>query len=170
MDAQEQRVEIEFARFGDDDLVVEHAARRRILFQWLDQVGEIAIERLGLARLEKNLVAVAEDQCAKSVPFRFVQPAVSLGEGGGQLGEHGPDRWRDHAAIIRHVPGWRPRRPRVRSASMQRFHRLRLVARALVYALLLGVAALGLVLAWLWPRCEGNDCPSVERLRDYRPP
>jgi penicillin-binding protein 1A len=30
------------------------------------------------------------------------------------------------------------------------------------------VAAIGL--AWLWPRCDGADCPSVERLRSYTPP
>jgi penicillin-binding protein 1A len=30
------------------------------------------------------------------------------------------------------------------------------------------VAAAGL--AWLWPRCSGGDCPSVEALRSYTPP
>ncbi|HVG46400.1 MAG TPA: PBP1A family penicillin-binding protein [Longimicrobium sp.] len=30
------------------------------------------------------------------------------------------------------------------------------------------VAAAGL--AWLWPRCSGSDCPSVEALRTYTPP
>src|SRR5262245_13060093 len=47
---------------------------------------------------------------------------------------------------------------------------LRLAGRGSLYALLGAVAAGGLVLAWLWPRCEGKECPSVERLRDYRPP
>lgn len=40
---------------------------------------------------------------------------------------------------------------------------------------LLVLAALGVVivvgaLAWMWPRCSGSDCPSVEALRSYTPP
>jgi penicillin-binding protein 1A len=39
----------------------------------------------------------------------------------------------------------------------------------------LALAGLGVLLAagtlfWLWPRCSGSDCPSVEALRDYTPP
>ncbi len=36
--------------------------------------------------------------------------------------------------------------------------------------LLLGVAGAMGGLAWLWPRCSGNECPSVAALRDYVPP
>lgn len=44
-----------------------------------------------------------------------------------------------------------------------------------VLKLLLILAGVGLLvglagLAWLWPRCDGADCPSVERLRSYTPP
>lgn len=40
---------------------------------------------------------------------------------------------------------------------------------------LLLIAAAGVVivvgaLAWMWPRCSGSDCPSVEALRSYTPP
>ena len=44
------------------------------------------------------------------------------------------------------------------------------VARALALALL-ALAAAGLAgLAWLWPRCAGTECPSVEALQAYAPP
>ncbi len=39
-----------------------------------------------------------------------------------------------------------------------------------VWALLLGLAAGGGGLLWLWPRCSGESCPSVAALRDYTPP
>lgn len=36
--------------------------------------------------------------------------------------------------------------------------------------LLLGGIAAGAGLLWLWPRCSGAGCPSVEALREYTPP
>jgi len=33
-----------------------------------------------------------------------------------------------------------------------------------------GVVIVGGALAWMWPRCSGSDCPSVEALRSYTPP
>ena len=33
-----------------------------------------------------------------------------------------------------------------------------------------GVLVGAIALVWLWPRCSGGDCPSVEALRSYRPP
>src|SRR5437870_5353288 len=39
---------------------------------------------------------------------------------------------------------------------------------ALVFFLVATFAG-GIALAWLWPRCQGNECPSVERLKDYHP-
>jgi 1A family penicillin-binding protein len=48
--------------------------------------------------------------------------------------------------------------------------RPRRVARTLAFASL-ALAAAGLVaLAWLWPRCAGTECPSVEALQAYSPP
>jgi penicillin-binding protein 1A len=35
---------------------------------------------------------------------------------------------------------------------------------------LVGVLAAGAGLLWLWPRCHGEDCPSVSSLREYTPP
>jgi penicillin-binding protein 1A len=44
------------------------------------------------------------------------------------------------------------------------------VLRALLWTLAAGLVVGGGVLAWLWPRCEGSECPNVAALRDYAPP
>ncbi len=44
------------------------------------------------------------------------------------------------------------------------------VARALGLAALALAAIACVALAWLWPRCEGTECPSVEVLQAYSPP
>src|SRR5437868_6892701 len=46
---------------------------------------------------------------------------------------------------------------------------LRLAALGLLGLFVAAVFAGGVALAWLWPRCSGNECPSVERLREYKP-
>jgi penicillin-binding protein 1A len=42
--------------------------------------------------------------------------------------------------------------------------------RALLLVACFGVVAAGAGVAWLWPRCQGPTCPSVEALREYAPP
>ena len=42
--------------------------------QRLDELGEVAVERLLVAALDEDLVAVAEDQHAKAVPLRLEDP------------------------------------------------------------------------------------------------
>ena len=142
MDAQQQGVEVEAAvGTGDDHLAVEdepgvggtHRAQR------LFELGEVAVQRLEVARLDVHLGPVPEDEGAEAVPFRLVDPSVAVGDGGRRLGEHrldgrldrvghGSDRTR-HAGCIghtrppeRHPPTWRthgdrdpvPRRCRLR--------------------------------------------------------
>ncbi|HEV2736863.1 MAG TPA: transglycosylase domain-containing protein, partial [Longimicrobiaceae bacterium] len=46
----------------------------------------------------------------------------------------------------------------------------RRIFQALLLVLLLGVVGAGAGLAWLWPRCSGPGCPSVDALRNYSPP
>ncbi len=43
-------------------------------------------------------------------------------------------------------------------------------ARALAIGVLALVAVPFVSLAWLWPRCTGSECPSVEALQAYSPP
>src|SRR5438477_439659 len=65
MQAQLQRVEIEAARGGDDDLAVEHAALRQPLEQRVVQLGKVAIERTRIAALDEELRAAVEYQRAE---------------------------------------------------------------------------------------------------------
>ena len=46
----------------------------------------------------------------------------------------------------------------------------RRILQALLLVLLVAVVGAGAGLAWLWPRCSGPECPSVEALRSYSPP
>src|SRR5581483_4699192 len=87
-----QRVELERAVLYDDDLAVEHAARRQLRAQRVDQLGKVAVERFLVAALNQNFVAVAKHQCAKPVPLRLEDPAVARGQFGETLGEHRQDR------------------------------------------------------------------------------
>jgi penicillin-binding protein 1A len=54
-----------------------------------------------------------------------------------------------------------------RPAPRRRGHGL---LRGLLILCALGLGAALAGLAWLWPRCEGSDCPSVQALRTYTPP
>ncbi len=69
MKAQLQRFEVERVILGDDDFAVEHAARGQLRAQRLEQFGEVAVERLVIAALDQDLVAVAEDQARGTHPI-----------------------------------------------------------------------------------------------------
>ena len=56
------------------------------------ELREVAVERLEVARLDVDLVAVAEDERPEAVPLRLEQPAVALGQAVDGLGEHRLDR------------------------------------------------------------------------------
>ena len=88
MKPQLQRVEIEPAVLGDHDLAIEHAAVRQLRAQRLEQLGKVAVQRFLVAALDQDLVAVAEDQRAKSVPLRFEDPVFACRQFIHALGEH----------------------------------------------------------------------------------
>ena len=72
MDALAERVE-----GARDDLAVEDVAPGREL-----QLGEVAAQRLAVARLQVGLVAVDEGDGAEAVVLGLVGPALALGEAG----------------------------------------------------------------------------------------
>ena len=72
---------------GGDDLAVEDVAPGRE-----DQLGEVAAQRLAVARLQIGLVAVHEDDCPKAVVLGLVGPAVAFGQGGSRSRELGCER------------------------------------------------------------------------------
>ena len=92
MDPQQQVLEMERPVVRDDDLPIEDAPLREGRPQRLGEFGEVAVERLQVARLDVNLVAVTEDQRSEAVPLRLEEPAVVLGQPVGGLREHGFER------------------------------------------------------------------------------
>ena len=92
MEAKLQLVEVKAVVLDDDDFAVKDAARRQRGSQRVEQVREVAVEGLFVAALDEYVLVVAEDECAKSVPFGFEDPVASGGEFFHASGEHGKDR------------------------------------------------------------------------------
>ena len=114
MDAQQQRLEVQAIGSRDDDLAVKDAALRQPLPQWRGELREVPIERLEVAALEQDLVAVAEADRPEAVPLGLEQPAIARGQAVAMAwpawapgaarpvvawatipgcGSRGPDRW-----------------------------------------------------------------------------
>ena len=90
----------------DHELAVERAAARELRGERRAQLGEVAVERLRVAALEQQLVAVAEHEHAKAVPLRLEDPVRAVGQRGDALGEHRQDGRVDgelHAGILLRV-------------------------------------------------------------------
>ena len=79
-----------------DDLAVEHAARRQVRLQCLHQFGEVAGHGLAVAAADLHLVAVPENDGPEAVPLRFEAPfragVRDFGQGADGFGQHGRDR------------------------------------------------------------------------------
>ena len=67
------------------------AALGELRHERIEQLGEVAVERLLVAALDEDLVAVAEDERAEAVPLGLEDPAVAFGEFADALGEHRED-------------------------------------------------------------------------------
>ena len=85
-DARRRRVDAlaERVEGGGDDLAVEDIAPGRE-----DQLGEVAAQRLAVARLQVGLVAVDEGDRAEAVVLGLVGPAVAFGQSGSRARELG---------------------------------------------------------------------------------
>ena len=106
MDAELQGVEVERCaalaiRAGDDDFAVEDAALGQLCQKRGAQFWEIAVERLAVAALDEQVVAVAKENGAKAVPFGLELEGVAGWDRVDALGEHGQQRrWKGEV----HVP------------------------------------------------------------------
>src|SRR5581483_10002273 len=76
----------------DHDLAVDHAAPGEILRERGNELREVAVERLLVAALDEDVLAVAKDERAESVPLRLEDPALARRQLADALGEHGEDR------------------------------------------------------------------------------
>ena len=93
MDAELESVEVEPVGAGDDDLAVEYAALRQVREERGLDLREVAVEALGVAALEEEFVAVAEDEGAEAVPFGLEDPVRIFRDGVDTLGEHRQNGW-----------------------------------------------------------------------------
>src|SRR5471032_191272 len=98
MDAQQERFEVETAGGGDDDLAVEYAAIGKSCGQRREELREVSVQRLLVAALQQDLVAVAEDERPKAVPLRLELPPLAIWQRGGRDGQHRSERVRERQA------------------------------------------------------------------------
>src|SRR5688500_8744946 len=111
MKSQLQCLEVEPTVAGDDNLPIEYAARWQLRLQCLDDLREISVERLFVAALDEDLVAVAEDQRPKAVPFRLEDPSFARRQLADSFGEHRQNGWIDRQVHALQTGG-RAERPR----------------------------------------------------------
>src|SRR6478609_377498 len=107
MKAELEGLEIQCAVLRDDDLAVEHALLRQLRLHRLEQFRVIAGERFFVAALQKDVVAITEDQGTETVPLRLENPALTGRQRGDALGEHGQDGRVDgevHGRRFRQMP------------------------------------------------------------------
>ncbi len=69
MKSQLKRIEIKAVFADDHDFTIEDAAFRKLRLQHFDELGEITIERLLIAALDEDVVAITEYQRTKSIPL-----------------------------------------------------------------------------------------------------
>ena len=74
MDPLQQGIERKRPIDRNDDLPIEDECRGLDAAYRVDQLREIARQRLARFRLQLDLVAVAEDEAAEAIPFRLVLP------------------------------------------------------------------------------------------------
>src|SRR5258707_12833782 len=92
MKSQLKRIESETFIARNNDFPVEHALFGQLRFQWIDELGEISIERFLVAALNKNFVAVTEDERAESVPLRLEDPSFAWWQLADSFCKHRKDR------------------------------------------------------------------------------
>jgi hypothetical protein len=92
MQAKLQRVEVKSIVLDDDDLPIQHAARRQDRTQRIQELREIAVERLFVATLDQDLIPIAKHQRPKAVPFGLENPIPGGRQFTHALGQHGQER------------------------------------------------------------------------------
>jgi hypothetical protein len=89
---QLQRIEVQPFFDHNHEFPIEHTAVRQLLFQWLDHLREIAIQRFLIPALNQHFVTVAKNQNSKPIPLRLKNPVAGHGYFIHALGEHGQNR------------------------------------------------------------------------------
>src|SRR2546421_8889847 len=92
MDPELQCLKVEPLTLSYYQFTIQHAAHRQLLPQRFEQFREITVQRFFVATLYQDLVPIAEDQRAKSIPFRLEHPPLAGGYLGNSLREHRQNR------------------------------------------------------------------------------
>src|SRR5207237_3280317 len=90
--AQLQRVEIQAAWTGDNDLAVDNAVVRKPVDERVVELRKIAVERTRVAALDEHIALRTEDDRAKAVPLGLVEDLTLGRDRFRHLGEHRFDR------------------------------------------------------------------------------
>ena len=80
VDPLQKRLEVDRASNRNDQLAVEHEARRLELRDGRHDFGKVACQRLSRLGLQLHLAAVAEGNASEAVPLRFVLPLRAAGD------------------------------------------------------------------------------------------
>ena len=99
MQAQLQRVEVEAACRGDDDLAVNDASRRQGMRERGTELGKVAVQRAEIATLDVDTRLAAKDDGPEPVPLGFKRHGTLRRQVFGDGGEHRFDRWWQGRAI-----------------------------------------------------------------------
>src|SRR5271170_737203 len=122
MEPELQGFEIERASLGDHHFAVDDAPRGQGGLERRGKLGKVSIERLFVATLNEELLAVAKDEDAKAVPLWLEDPAVAVGNPIHALRKHWQKRRVDrelHGPIVMRRP-WPRRRGLVGDAHVVR--------------------------------------------------
>src|SRR6476646_6043212 len=92
MKSQLQRFELEPFVACDDDLAVEHASLGQLRLDRIDQLGEISIERLLIAALNENFIAITKDERPESIPLWLEDPSLAWWKLADSFREHRKNR------------------------------------------------------------------------------
>lgn len=93
MEPQLQRVEIQALRSGNYDLAIQNAMERQLLPEGINQLRKVPIQRLSITTLNENLISIAKNDAAKTVPLGLEYPGTVLWNCLHTFGEHGK-HWR----------------------------------------------------------------------------
>ena len=88
MQAKLERVEVEPARRGDDDLAIDDGGVGQCLAEGVEDLREEALQRLPVAAADVDVRPITEHHSAEAVPLGLVAPARAVGDALGGARQH----------------------------------------------------------------------------------
>ena len=98
MQPQLQLVKVKALISHDHNLAIQHAPLRQTRSQWIQQLGEISIQRFFISALNQDFIVFSKDQGTKPIPLRFENPHPAARQFVNALREHGQN-WRIYSKL-----------------------------------------------------------------------